>query len=356
MQTSDADFKTLALRIRSAIESIQPDLRGQTVLTEAASGPFMATAVAAAVAGASRVIACTKNSRWGTALDIERDTLLLADLLGVKDRVEVRELRGPLDLSGDAVDVVTNLGFIRPISRQVIAKLSSHAAIALMWEPWEFRSEDIDVQACVDYSIPIIATNEHHPQVATFKSVGVLAVKLLLECKFEVLNLNVLVVGSNPFGQACADLLDQMGARVVLMDPIQGWNNDVIGKQIQKTDAIVVIEHRFKEELFGTTQREWLDTVARRNLPFVHICGNIDATFLELCGISKHPKQAVPVGYMTTTTAHVGSKPVVDLHVAGLHVASLVARKRAAGVGIEEAVQCAVDSGYGLRLLANNYY
>ncbi len=350
MRTTEADLNTLALRIQSAIASIEPDLSGQTVLTEAASGPFMATAVAAAVAGASRVIACTKNSRWGTAVDIERDTLSLAEMLGVRDRVEIREVRGPLDLSGDAVDVVTNLGFIRPISRQLIAQLSSYAAIALMWEPWEFRSEDIDVKACEDHGIPIIATNEHHPKVATFKSVGILAVKLLLERHFEVLNLNVLVVGSNPFGQACAELLGQMGARVVLMDPRQGWNNDGIGEQIQQTDAIVVIEHRYKEELFGSSNREWLDTIAQRNLPFVHICGNVDATFLESCGIQKHPKQAVPVGYMTTTTAHVGSKPVIDLHVAGLHVGSLVARQRSCGATVDEAVQFAVDSGYGLPL------
>jgi hypothetical protein len=54
---------------------------------------------------------------------------------------------------------------------------------------------------------------------------------------------------------------------------------------------------------------------------------------------------------MTVTTAYLGVKPVVDLHAAGLHVASIVAREREKGGSIDMALSMAVASGYGLRLI-----
>lgn len=351
MLKSDTHLIVLASRIQSAIARINPDLTGQTVLTEAASGAFMSTAVAAAAAGAKHVIACARDSRWGSAFDIIRETNNLAELLGVRECIEIRRLDEPLDISDDSVDVVTNLGFVRPITRDLITQLPRHAAIALMWEPWEYRKEDIDLSACLDCQIPIIATNEHHPDVSTIRAVGILVAKLLLECHFEILNLNTLIVGSNPFGNACAELLRSMGGTVTLVDPTLGWHSDVLRPKLKTVDSVVVIEHRHKDELFGQENVDLLKIIAGRRLPFIHVCGNIDDESLRLTGVRKYPDFTAKVGYMTVTTAHVGTKPVVDLHVAGLHAGSLVARQRSRGASVEAAIQYAVNSGYGLPLL-----
>ena len=58
-----------------------------TVLTEAASGPYVVTRVIAALAGAD-VVAVTADSRYGRAVDVRRDTLDLADMAGVRSSIE----------------------------------------------------------------------------------------------------------------------------------------------------------------------------------------------------------------------------------------------------------------------------
>jgi hypothetical protein len=338
----------LASRIEAAVKKIGLDLRGQRVLSEAASGPYIATAILAAVAGAEHVTACTRDSRWGSADEITRSTVELADHFGVADRIEVSTR--PAATMAEGADVVTNLGFVRPITRALVGQLPAHAAIALMWEPWEFRDEDIDLAACREYGIPIVATNEHHPHLATFKAVGMLALKLLLERQCEVTGLELLVVGSDPFGQACSDLLRAVGANVTLLNPQGGWPNDGVESAFERADAVVVVEHRYQVELFGPSTASLVELLARRSIPLVHICGNVDADYLSVRGIQKHPAQVVSHGFMTVTTAYVGAKPVIDLHTAGLHVASIVARERQRGGSIDVAINMAVASGYGLKL------
>ena len=52
---------------------------------------------------------------------------------------------------------------------------------------------------------------------------------------------------------------------------------------------------------------------------------------------------------MTVTTGYVGDKPVVDLHCAGLHATSLVARARKDGLSIRDSIAIG-EFSYGLPL------
>ena len=61
------------------------DLADIRVLTEAATGPFAATAFMASLAGASEVVAVTRDSRWGTANDAIRAVRGLAEFAGIED-------------------------------------------------------------------------------------------------------------------------------------------------------------------------------------------------------------------------------------------------------------------------------
>lgn len=335
-------------RIESAIRRIGLDLRGQTILTEAASGPFMVTPIIAAMAGATKVFAVTRNSRWGSANEIRSETLRLASSVGVASCIEVTE-QGAEDVAA-TVDVVTNLGFVRPISRQLIERLPADAAIGLMWEPWEFRAKDIDLAACVERGIPVVATNEQHPEVATLRFVGLLALKLLLEAGVEVLGLNLIVIGSNPFGRACVDALVATGAKVKHLDPYLSWPPMLQDGEIVEADAIVVVEHRYAEEVLGGRVGSSLAALVERRVPIIHICGLVDYEYLSSGNCQKYPANSVPFGHMTVTTAHVGVKPVVDLHCAGLHATSIVARARKTGASVQDAVAAACASGYGLSL------
>ena len=349
MILNNLNYKLLAARIDGAIKKIEPDLRGQQVLTEAASGPFISTAVIAALAGAEKVIACTRDSRWGTADEIAGLMNKLATYFGVRNQVEV-STRSAVDMA-QGVDVVTNLGFVRPISRQLIERLPAHAAIALMWEPWEFREEDIDLVAATEFDIPIIATNEHHPNLATFKAVGMLALKLLFEQMCEVSALNILVIGSDPFGHACCETLTAVGAHVTLLEPQGNWPNEAISSAFECADAIVLVEHRSRIELLGSSTPRLVELISRRGVQLIHISGLVDVKYLSQNGVQKYPANDVAPGFMTQTTAYVGIKPVVDLHAAGLHVGSIVSRERKKGVAIDLAIEKAIISGYGLKLL-----
>ena len=55
----------------------------------------------------------------------------------------------------------------------------------------------------------------------------------------------------------------------------------------------------------------------------IHICGNIDLQFANTKEIKLIPKSPVKFGHMSFTTDYVGTKPVIDLHTAGLKVAEM---------------------------------
>ncbi len=340
--------RLLASRIASAVGDIGLDLSGQSVLTEAASGPFIVTAVTAAVAGAERVVACTRDSRWGLSDDVCRETLELARYFSVAEKIVFCPTSPYTAASG--IDVVTNLGFVRPISRALIERLPAHAVVALMWEPWEFRPDDIDLEACVDHQIPVIATNESHPRVDTFRAVGMVALKLLLEKQCEVVGLSIVVVGSNPFGLSCSDVFSSLGANVTLLDPSVTWPTGAAEAAFERADAVVLVEHRHYGEILGASSGRLVEVLSERNVPLVHICGNVNVDYLEAKRVEKYPADAAPPGFMTVTTGYLGAKPVVDLHAAGLHAASIVSRERKRGRGMTPAINAAVQSGFGLHL------
>ena len=224
----NADQRRLKRLIAEAPGRFGLDLTGLTVLTEAASGPFVSTALIAACAGAE-VRAVTRDSSYATARDVASTTMALAAELGVAERLTVSVGRAAAVAEG--CHIVTNLGFVRPIADDIVAKLDPCAVVALMWEPWEFRAEDISLTALAARSIPLIGTLETHPLIATFRYVGALAGKLVLESGIELVGARIGVVGSDPFGRATAGWLADAGASPAeIVDQIRdlGWQG-VIG-------------------------------------------------------------------------------------------------------------------------------
>ena len=127
-------------KIINSIKKFELDLSGKTILTEAASGNYVVTPIIAAYAGAD-VIAITKKSRHGTVYDIEKQTYALAKSMNVEEKIKIVDNKNCIDYS--IFDVVTNTGFVRPIDNTIISALSPSCVIPLMWEPWEFRNEDL---------------------------------------------------------------------------------------------------------------------------------------------------------------------------------------------------------------------
>ena len=344
-----ANVRRVRRLIDESIDALGLDLSGLRVLTEVASGAYVVTPLLAARAGATRVDAVSRDSRHGLAADVIAYGREWAAALGVADRVHCSG-ESPSALA-QGCDIATSLGFVRPIDAAVIGRLPRHAVVALMCEPWEARSADVDLAACERAGIAVVGTRETDPRVRTFEFVGLLAVKLLLECEVEVCRSRVVVVGSDPFGGAVADRLEALGASVTRVQP-EGETSDLdrlAGALVADADAMVLAEHRYRGELVGVAGGVRPYRFAESGCQLVHLAGSVDTAALAVAGVSKSPDRMTTPGYMTLSTDYVGPRPVIDLHAAGLHAAAAAVRHRLSGGTVDEAIAAAELTGVGLR-------
>jgi hypothetical protein len=347
----------------TARDTFQLDLSALTVLTEAASGWFALTPIIASLAGAREVIAVGKDSVHGSFEKIEAHITALAGEFGCKSRLRIVSEKSPAHVS--CADIVTNLGFVRPIDALMISFLKPTAAVALMWEPWEFREGEVDLAACRQRNIPVLGTDEQVPELRTFDFVGMLALKLLLEADIEVRMCRVAILGGGPFAASAANHLSAAGAAVGWIRPeasmpeeskavpaANRWANftqEGTLAFIRDADALLILEHRAREELIGPRGMIDFHDIRRLNegLTIVHICGGIDLESLNRSGLPYHPAQIQPAGFMSRTTAHLGPRPLIDLHTAGLRVGEVLTRCRISGASAREAVLEAIKSAPG---------
>jgi len=122
-EKSGVTFSTRTEKIvRKCIKELNLDLPGFTVLTEAASGNYIATPLVAATAGAAKTIAIAKDSKYGKADDVAKSLLFSVSSFGVeRDSIEIVKSLSPETIG--KVDIVTNLGFVRPINKHFISRL-----------------------------------------------------------------------------------------------------------------------------------------------------------------------------------------------------------------------------------------
>lgn len=306
--------------IDEIIKKLDLDLSSMTVLTEAASGNFIVTPLIAAVAGADRVYAVCRDSKYGTAKEIQEYLHECMQLFHIPD--EQICLIQEKESEAENVNIVTNLGFVRPIHAQFIEKLPFDAAIPLMFESWEFRRQDIDVTACDRHHTPILGTKETHPDLRIFTYVGMSVLKLLLENGIEVFKSRMLIISSGGYLKAIKNVLLQNGAEVVCYDPFGIYRpTEEVRTFLETCDAVIVAEQCYKGMLIGNESQHVSVRWLLNSMPLVvHIAGQVDDGLLKENQILKVPPEPVQHGYMTVTTEYVGIRPVIDLHAAGLKV------------------------------------
>ncbi len=333
------NIKRIEKLSRDAIDRYKLDLLGLTVFTEAASGNYVVTPLIAALAGSNRVFAITRDSRYGKAADVRKLTLELAQSWGVGDRIEVVSDKVPSILS--QVDIITNLGFVRPIDKKVIAYLKPTAVLPLMWETWEFREADIDLSECRRAGITVLGTNEREATLDLFTYVGYLAVKLAFELEIEIYRSKIVVVGSGIFGNSSVKAFDKLDADIKYIDLSVG---ESLGSESAKaafrdTDLVVLVEHRSPACLIGSGGGITVDELLTLSphLSIVHITGNINRAEIDRAAIPCVPQKSPAPGYMSVATGYLGPKPVIALHTAGLKVGEAMARARLAGLDPIEA-------------------
>jgi hypothetical protein len=308
-------------RIRSLIsytveERLQLDLDGMKVITEAATGPFAVTAAIAAAAGA-RVEAIAADSAFGSSAEAAEATMAVSETCTVADRVTTVS-RETADFH--RADVVTNLGFVRPLDRTLVEQLPTGAVIPLMYELEELRPAEIDVDACRRRGIRIVGTNERHPAVDVLRYCGLLAVKMLFELGMEVVRSRVIVVGAELFSGEIRESLATLGAEVTV---ISRWEELTL-EDAGAVDVLFFSDYGGKLRDVSRYKPLLLDRWAGATL--IQFTGGLDyGPFIE-AGWRVVPEKRIAPFRMWRTLADLGPRPVIELHAGGLKAAELILR------------------------------
>jgi hypothetical protein len=344
-----ANLARLVALIHAAIDFLALDLSGLTVLTEAASGPYVVTPIIAALAGAARVIALTRDSRYATAEQVSAQTRALGKYCGLPvantsqmpvtsgrlfERIEIYTERAP-DLFA-AADIVTNLGFVRPLDAGIVASLKPTAVVPLMCEAWEFRPGDVDAAACRARDVPLIGTNESYPGLDVFAYCGWLALKMLFDAQIEVHKSKLVVVSNDHFGPVIANRLALTGAEVRLLASLRD-----IGAANLAADALIVADYVRQDVIIGSGGDVTAADLAATcpGVTVVQFVGHVDVASLTAAGIRVYPGIVLGPRRMALTLAGLGPRPVIELHAAGLKVGELAARARLAGQPAPDLVE-----------------
>ncbi len=319
------DGRRLVRLMAAAIERCQLDLAGRVVLTEAASGAYAVTPVLAALAGA-QVCALAAATRYATAGELAAGTARLARLAGVAGRIELTGDKSPGVVG--AADIVTNSGQVRPIDAAMVAAMKPSAVIPLMYESWEYRGADIDLDACRGRGIPVAGTNETHPAVDVFSFLGPMATKQLQDAGVAVYGSRIVLLCDNQFAPFIADYLRAAGARVT---EAKGLSRAVLGQQ---PDAVVLALRPAAQPVLAAAEVALLGAAAPGTV-LVQYWGDIDRAAAAASDVPVWPPEAPHPGHMGVLPSAVGPEPIVRLQAGGLKVGEVLARGLT-GAGAED--------------------
>jgi hypothetical protein len=318
-RTVQPGFSLLRLRtlMRRAITATELNLSGLIILTEAASGAYATTAVIAAMAGAERVYAYARPSRYGSVAEVEAWVLRLASFVGVADRITVLDTI-PEDILG-SVDIVTNSGHLRPLTAQLIDRLPDHAIIALMFEAWEFRPEDIEIEACLRRNICVVGVNERHPAVDVFSFLGPLCVRQLHDCGLAVYGNRIALLCDNDFAESMLRGLQSAGASVQTFASVAALVRE-------EWDAIVVALRPASGPRIGEAEARHISLAAPAGIPVAQFWGDVDRKSILAYGLSVWPPREPGPGHMGVMLSDIGPEPIVKLQTGGLRAAEWIKR------------------------------
>jgi hypothetical protein len=304
-----------------AIGRCRLDLAGRTVLTEAASGAYVITPVLAALAGA-QVYAVAATTAYATDQELRTATAELARAAGVTDRLHLVGEKNAQVIG--AADIVTNSGQVRPIDAAMVALMKPSAVISLMYESWEFRSADVDLEACRARGVRVAGVNEDHPAVDFFAFLGAMAIKQLHDAGVSVYRSRIVVLCDNSFEPFITKALRNCGAEVVtarrLTEEVLSQPFDAVLLALQPASAAVL-----------TAQDAKLLGARSPGTVLVQYWGDADRAALAAAAVPVWPPRAPRPGHMAVLPSAIGPEPVVRLQSAGLKVGELLAR------GLEQA-------------------
>ena len=334
-------------KIEEAIKRLELDLAGKVVLTEAATGAYIVTPILAALAGAE-VYAFTRNTRYGSVQEVRDQTLGLLAQFGKSDlKVNVIDELTP-EIIGKA-DIITNAGHLRPLDSNKLQHAKQGVVIPLMYEAWEWRDADLDIEHCKRGGITVGATNERHPDVDVFNYLGDMALKMIFDAGLCPYKNSFILVCNNDFGPFIAKVLSKVCGSLAICDKAENrgnykglnidWISDFpdlhIPEKYRNSEAVLFTAYPFDQPWIGDEQlpipvKKIQDAVPGAVL--LRYAGDIDE---EYCRdrMTIYPAH-VHSGHMGILPSAIGNDPITRLQSGGLKVGELLLKKQTDYKGI----------------------
>lgn len=300
----------------AAIDRCGLDLAGLKVLTEAASGPYIVTPILAAMAGADVYALATGNS-YASSEDIHKETAELAELAGAIEQIRFIYDKDPGSVG--MADIVTNSGQVRPIDAEMVSRMKPSAVVPLMYESWEYRNSDVDLEACRARGIVVAGTNERHPSVDVFSFLGQMAIMQLHDAGVAVRGSRVLLLCDNAFAPFILRDLKSCGSQVA---EARQLTPGVLSSYL---DAVILAMQPRDDHALTADDAAML----RQHAPgtvLVQYWGDADRGALTAAGVPLWPREPPRPGHMGILPSALGPEPVIRLQAGGLKVGQLLAR------------------------------
>lgn len=316
----DRNFKI----IKRLIDQLQLDLTGIKILTEAGSNLFLYTPIIAALANAEKVFVWTKDSDYGSAKSIADQCQAIAVAFNLEIKLEIAINEQPISHLSSS-NVITNSGNLRPLDQSKLKYISKNAVIPLMYEKWEFRNSDLDLEFCKSKGIKVAGTWENYPGLEIFNYCEQLIIKLIFDAGFEIKSNKVVIFSSDHFGDLAEKGLTLLGATVVKTIDI-----DSVYKNIVDSDILLFCNYLDQRCLIGNDNSVFsIGKLKSLNdtLCIVHLTGNIDSDLVKRNGVYLYPNKRGYSQKMTETLNFLGSVPALSLLAAGLKVGECLYKK-----------------------------
>ena len=328
-------------KIEEAVKRLNLDLAGKVVLTEAATGAYIVTPVIAALAGAE-VYAYTRDTKYGSVAEVRKHTNELLEQFEERDlKVTIIDSLGP-DILAKA-DIITNSGHLRPLDSEKLQYAKKNAVIPLMYEAWEWRDADLDIEHCKKNGIVVGATNERHPDVDVFNYLGDMALKMIFDAGLCPYKNSFILVCNNDFGPFIAKVLSTVCEALAVCDIPENkakygglnidWISDfpdlVIPEKYKRSSAIIFTAYPFDKSWIGDDSLPIPVSKIRDAVPdavLLRYAGDIDEAFCKQY-VTVYPGH-VHSGHMGILPSAIGPDPIIRLQSGGLKVGELLLEKK----------------------------
>jgi hypothetical protein len=314
------------------VKALDLNLKGKVVLTEAASGAYVVTPLLAAIAGA-KVYAFTRTTRYGSVEEIFANTQHYIDQC-TSQKLDITLIDTITPEIIAQADIITNSGHLRPLNEEKLQYAKDDLVIPLMYEAWEWRDADMDIDYIRKRGFKIGATNERHPEVDVFNYLGDMALKQIFDAGITPYKNKFVLICNNDFGPFIAKVVAKVCDGIAIIDKDENKdkyknivNAEWIGNfpevkvpaEYRDAEAVIFTAYPFDQNWIGENTALSIKQIkAGFSDPYIlRYCGDIDPQVLDNNGIRYFPAH-VHSGHMGVLPSAVGYDPIIRLQAGGL--------------------------------------